>query len=143
MGTEENIRKKHFDVFLGYHGTEDPNGSLAIAERLYDILSFKNKVAAFIQTKTNALGRYTTTPIVASKSKVFLFVANDNVPVDPDGEIEGDALEEMEAYYGDNSYCKETKLARVFACGGLTYEKAKNFHTMFKGVANFRVADES
>lgn len=145
MGTEENILESRFDVFLGYHGTNDPNGSQAVAERLYDILSFENKVKVFLQTKTNVVGDFKGTPIIASHSTVFLLVANNTIPVNSLGRVpEGkDIAEEMKRFYYEKVYGKGTNPAKVFACGGLDYDKAKKLHVMFEGTELFRVAEES
>ena len=143
MGAEDNVLTRHFQVFLGYHGTEDPNGSLAEAEKLYDILTYKNKVEAFIQTRFNIKGGYKDTPIVASHSDILLFVANGNVAVNADGTVAGaDIREELKRFYETRVYGEQGGLPRVFACGGLTHERASRLHIMFSGVADFRAAEK-
>ena len=138
----KDVLHADFDIFIGYHGTEDPAGSIKKAEQLFEILSYSGKTKPFLQTKINISGNFKSTPIIASHSKLFLFVANEKVTTDKNGELDSvDINEELSAFYNLQAYGTSGK-ARVFAYGGLDHERAARFHIMFNGAANFKESSE-
>ncbi len=133
--TREEILRKEFDIFIAYHGTNNPMGSKQKAWELYEHLS--QFADCFFLPVTYPEGDFSDTPTIAKHARLFLLVANDNIPLNDKNEI--DATDdnwlhpEVSSYYSAHVARK----AKVYACGGLTAAKANNFHVAFGGTAHF------
>lgn len=79
-----------YDVFIAYHGTNNPNGSYAKAKEICDYLKL-NKLRVFLNdyssnSSDTDLG-FNETRNVIQRSNKFLLVFNDNIPRDRFGMI--------------------------------------------------------
>lgn len=137
--TREEVLRKEFDVFIAYHGTNDPLGSKAKAEEIYRYLS--QFAECFFLPVTYPQGDYSDTPTIAKHAKLFLLVANDNIPLNDQQELKAtnsDWLrQEVDSYYSAHAAQK----AKVYASGGLTAMKANNLHVAFGGTTHFVEGD--
>lgn len=135
---ETSILNEDFDVFIAYHGTSDPNGSLAMANTIYEQLS---KIAkCFFMPITAPTNGFTDTPTIATHSKLFVLVANDTILLNNKYSIESPGLyNEIDAFYKAhfNDKPSPSNYARVFAYDGLTANKADSFHVIFRGQPHF------
>lgn len=132
----KNIIDEDFDVFIAYHGTNDVNGSLEMANYVYEQLS---KIAkCFLMPISAPTSGFTDTPTVATHSKLFVLVANDSIPLNNKGEIKNPGLyNEIDAFYKAHFDNNPGDYARVFAYNGLTAKKADSFHVLFRGHPHF------
>ena len=133
--TREEILEKEFDIFIAYHGTNDPRGSKEKAREIYFYLS--QFAECFFLPETYPHGNFSDTPTIAKHAKLFLLVANDNIPLNHKQELkatnDGWLRQEVDAYHSAHG----AKKGRVYACGDLSAAKAGNFHVLFGGTAHF------
>lgn len=133
--TREEILKKEFDIFIAYHGTNNPLGSMRKAWQIYEHLS--QFADCFFLPVTYPEGDFSDTPTIAKHAKLFLLVANDNIPLNDKDELQATddnwLHPEISSYYSAHVARK----AKVYACGGLSAAKANNFHVAFGGTAHF------
>lgn len=137
MQQDKFLLTENFDVFIAYHGTDNPNGSLNKALQIYNLLSKKYK--CFFNPVSNSTGSFMNTPIVASHSKLFLLVANNLIKLNENNEVLSPGLyREIEAFYKAHfNDIQNSGIARVYAYGGLKINKANDFHIVFNGSAHF------
>ena len=137
MQQDKFLLAEKFDIFIAYHGTDNPNGSLDKALQIYNLLSKKYK--CFFNPVSNPTGSFMNTPIVASHSKLFLLVANNLIELNENNEVLSPGLyREIEAFYKAHfNDIKNSGIARVYAYEGLKVNKANNFHIVFNGSAHF------
>lgn len=137
MQYDKFLLTENFDVFIAYHGTNNPDGSLDKALQIYNLISKKYK--CFFNPVSNSAGSFMNTPIVASHSKLFLLVANNSIELNGNNEVLSPGLyREIEAFYKAHfNDIQNSGIARVYAYKGLKVTKANNFHIVFRGVAHF------
>ena len=137
MQQDKSLLTESFDVFIAYHGTNNPNGSLEKALQIYNLLSKQYK--CFFNPISNSAGSFMNTPIVSSHSKLFLLVANNSIELNDQNEVLSPGLyREIEAFYRAHfNDIQSSGSARVYAYEGLQTIKANNFHIVFNGSAHF------
>ena len=117
-----------YDMFIGYS-----KGSNKVAGRLFEILSYADKVKIYIHGDIPDV--FDDTPAIAAQSKLLLFVASGNIRTDKQGEpISLITREEFRRFWEQD---EKDGMARVFAYDGLDDVQAKKLHAMFGGVENF------
>lgn len=133
----DDLLKEEFDIFIAYHGTDDPNGSLEKAREIYELLSSRAK--CFFNPVTNPAGSFSDTPTVAKHSKLFLLVANGSIALNDKNEITSAGLfREIDAFYKAHfNEIGNRGNARVYAYGGLSARTADGVHVAFGGSAHF------
>lgn len=134
---------KQFDLFIAYHG-DNNTGSAETARKIYDYFSDKD-IEVFFHQVTNRSGAYKDNPTVASNSKLFLFVVNQNVPIDSNGKLANKdntgnikrIWQEVSAFQEGDSYRKnESMVSRLFLCSDIPkkdYDKYTSLHVIFNG----------
>lgn len=115
-----------FDLFIAYHGTNDPKGSCHRAEELYEFLTQKG-IKCYFHPRASSLD-YDRTPIMASKSANFLLVCNKNIETDEGGVISSyDLNQELKGFTNlIRRRSRKTDNIRAYTFGGLTAEMAND-----------------
>lgn len=132
------LTERTFDVFIAYHGTDDPSGSIGKAEEIYNLLASLG-INCFFNPVTNKGGRFGDTPTCARHSKLFLLVANSHLKTNGYNEIVSPGLyNEIDAFRGVifNDPARKGN-ARVYCYDGLTVQQADRLDTIFSMVEHF------
>lgn len=135
--------EKTFDIFIAYHGTDDPSGSMGKAEEIYNLLTSLG-LDCFFNPITNKGGRFGDTPTCARHSKLFLLVANSHLKMNGHNEINSPGLyNEVDAFKGAifNDPARKGN-ARVYCYGGLTAQQADGLDIIFNMVEHFEEGPE-
>lgn len=137
------LTEKTFDIFIAYHGTDNPKGSLAKAKEIYDLLTSWG-IECFFNPITNRGGRFGDTPTFARHSKLFLLVANSHLKMNGRNEIISPGLfNEIDAFRGAifNDPARKGN-ARVYCYDGLTAEQADGLDVIFSMSEHFEECPE-
>lgn len=150
---QDEITKKHFDIFIAYHGNEEI-GSLKQATNIYNLLKEKKingrQLEVFLQTKSNSAGQFSLTPIMAQNSSLFVLVASDNIPLEPNGTLlqkdkngmQKRLYQEVLAFAESKAYLQNPSTTpRVIVCDKLDYNTAANLFFIFNGKNHFSYND--
>lgn len=145
--------EEQFDIFLAYHG-DKITGSERQAENLFRILETfyvgKRKLNIFFYPLTNMGKPFGLTPNIVQKCKIFLLVANENIPIDNFGHLmEFDSnrtkkrlFEEVFAFSESPLYRTSQKSpARVVVCQNLSVQSAQLLHPIFNGTVHYKIDD--
>ena len=158
MSTNKNDHAicKEWDVFIAYHGDE-VTGTQRRAEVLYDYLqgyrlNNGHTLRVYQHTKCNPDGKFGVTPEIVMKSKVFLLMANKNIPVEPTGELlRKDGAGQLKRLYEEVSIFAQSPQYRskpdeavcyVIMCDGLDYSAAEKLYYIFAGRLCRKWSDE-
>ena len=148
----ENVIQKKFDIFIAFHG-DGITGSQNEAIEVYNFLSKQTfdgrKLNIYLHPITNPGGRFGDTPNIVQNSSMFILVANDNIPREPNGtvlKLDSDGLEkrlfqELKAFSESNAYRSNPTTARVICCRNLRYMEAEKLYFMFNGCEHYRKED--
>lgn len=141
------MAKDLFDIFIAYHGSSTPDGSLNKALSLYFYLKEKGwKPYLFFACDGN--GKFTSTPTIVMRSRAFLLVANGSISADKNGKLNSTFLnDEIAAFYikmdtlknEDSDYRARFK---AYTYGGLDGYKLTYLNGVFAGVPVFEEKDE-
>jgi len=126
-----------YDLFIAYHGSNNPKGSLAKAEEIYSYLTERG-VKVFLFSH-NANKDIFATPQMAQVSHKFLLVANGTISTDKLGYLSSkyilQEIRSYEALYYRGDVLEGDK--RVYCYDGLTSEKGSQLNPAFNNVPNF------
>ena len=120
-------------VFIAYHGTEDPKGSVKKAEKIFQFLTGYGIDCYFFPI--SGASEFERTPAIAAKCELFLLVANPKIRemLDEDGMLipGGNIYNEMHEFSIKRIYHTENgkNNMKVYAYGGFTVEEADKLLT--------------
>ena len=126
------------DVFVAYHGTDNPQGS---AQKAKDLTIFlrSNGINAFCHLLSDNDNFAIVTKDEAYKSEMFIYVANKFCPRTSDGVLSSnDTNDEIDYFYLGHDHCYGNICGKikVYAFGGLDSKEAGRLHKFFAGEKN-------
>ena len=137
------------DIFIAYHG-DSITGSEKEAKQIYDLLSKTIKsngapLDIYFHPITGKGVPFGKTPSICSETSIFLLVANENVGINTNGQIEEFRNGEKRRLYEEIYAFSESKnyrtssfaCARVITCGKLLLKEAECLNYIFNGVSHF------
>ena len=143
-----SLDDKNFDVFIAFHGDEE-TGSVQIAREIYYFL-MENGIESYFHPVTNPNGKFSETPRYVMRSKLFLLVANSNIPTNSAGQIppkdsNGNIkylYEEIEAMRSTNrTAIGMIAKCRLFICDDFDNSEANKLDPCFSGATYFKYRD--
>lgn len=148
-----------YDVFIAYYG-DLINGTQRQAEAVYDFLQSKmlrngHCINAYCHPKTNPYGQFEETPNVIINTRLFLLVADRNIPRDKSGQLikyKGETAEtqtlshiyeEVQAFH-NSGYRKYNgdKAAKLLLVDKFDFDEAKCIHSIFSGTVALRTCEQ-
>ena len=145
-----------WDVFIAYYGDEK-KGTQRQAEILFDalngaLLNNGHKLKVYQHTRTNPGGRFGTTPDNVRRSRIFLLLADKNIPTESDNSLlEYDEQGHMKRLYEEVIAFRESRYFRtyfkeavcsVIICDDMSYEKANDLATIFNGQPSLKWTEQ-